>query len=396
MRGFLLKLLAASALIVMAEAAFQAGIWEPLAKPDSHAGTSVRLKRALTDPTVRRIDYVTLGSSRPEYGIDHALLAATAQQSGHVHADLTMPGSHWMTIGILTRWLQREHPEVRGGIVALSIADLAYPGNGNYELGIVYPFRDIGDIPWIAQHVPFERSDVESYGAYSALFGWRQDVRDFIAAPRQRRVSLNWFAQLPTSTMLFSNPESHGDMCAFGLDRLSACDRVDASTDPQHDGLKRQCKELRGMASGRSDFRLSQQPLSVSMQKTRDIVQAQLRATQWPEPPLVVLMPVPGIWTRDVLGIGLHDWALAILQPLADEGRIHLVDATGFFDRDGDAGCSAFFDFYHQNAEGRERFTRWLLPQVESMLYANPGSSGSRLSTTASQASNHLPTPARN
>ncbi|MEO6295656.1 MAG: hypothetical protein ABIO74_01020, partial [Dokdonella sp.] len=133
----------------------------------------------------------------------------------------------------------------------------------------------------------------------------------------------------------------------------------------------RQCKELRGSAAGRLDFGAlrQQQPLPDFMQKTRDVVQARLRAIHWPQPPLVVLMPVTRLWTHDVLAIGLHEWALAILQPLEHEGTIHLVDATDFFAADSDAGCRAFFDFYHQNAIGRERFTRWLLPQLKQTLY---------------------------
>lgn len=372
----LLTLLAPIMLVLMLEALFEAGVWEPLAQPASHAGTSVRLKRALTDPAIPRIDYVTLGSSRPEYGIDHALLAATSQRHGRVHADLTMPGSHWMTLGILARWLQREHPEIQGGIIALSIHDFMYAGNGDYETGIVYPFRRSADIPWMAAHVPFQRDDIASFGTYSALFGWRSDIQEFVRNPSARMATIDWYKTNRSSvSSLFENPESHGDMCAFGIDALTACDKVEASTDPDRDGLKRQCKELRGSATNRPDLGslMRQQPLPQFMQKTRDLVQAQLRAMRWPKPPLIVLMPVPRIWTHDVLGAGLHEWALAILQPLAAEGRIRLIDASDSFDADGDAECGMFFDFYHQNAVGRDRLTRWLLPQVESLLYQDAG-----------------------
>lgn len=377
MLRILLILLAPLLLLALLEVAFESGIWEPLAQPKSHAGTSVRLKQALSDASVPRIDYVTLGSSRPEYGVDHALLATTAKQAGRVHANLAMPGSHWLTIGVLAAWLQRAHPEVRGGIIALSIQDLTNPGNGSYELGIVQPFRHFGDIGAVSEHVAFDRADVATYGVYSALFGWRADIQEFVRHPFARKRVLQWFKHnRPPAYTLFENPESHGDMCAFGVDAIDNCDKVDASSDPERDGLKRQCKELRGDAAGRPDFGAlaHQQPLPEFMQKTRGVIQAELRAVPWPQPPMVVLMPTPRIWTRDVLGKGLHEWALAILQPLANEGRIHLVDATDFFAADADAGCSAFFDFYHQNAKGRARFTHWLLPQIEQFLYRDdPG-----------------------
>lgn len=58
-----------------------------------------------------------------------------------------------------------------------------------------------------------------------------------------------------------------------------------------------------------------------------------------------------------------------MLQPLVDEGRIRVVDATNLFSGDAEE-CSDFFDFYHQNAAGRARFDAWLEPQLEPMLDA--------------------------
>lgn len=371
MRRLAFTLLVAVALVAATEALFEAGIWEPLARPDSHAGTSVRLKRALASPAAARLDFVTIGSSRPEFGLDHAAIAAAAKARGFVHADLSMPGTHWMTVGILTDWLARHHPEIRGGVIALAVQDFAYPGNGDYELGIVAPFRRLSDIPWITEHVPFRREDIETYGDYSALFGWRQDIRDFVAAPRQRIRALTWYARQPAASMLFDNPESSGDMCHVGFDSLAACDRVAASADPKLAGLKHQCVEIRAATSGSLDYGalMRQVPMPETMRKTRDLVRDQLLRTPWPLPPVVVLMPMPRIWFDGGHANGIRAWALSVLQPLADAGRIRLIDATGFFDGDPDHGCSAFFDFYHENAAGRTSLTRWLLPQLEHDLY---------------------------
>ena len=368
----LLVLFAPIALLLLLEALFAAGVWEPLAQPASHAGTSVRLKRALEDPALPRVDYVTLGSSRPEYGLDHAMLADAAERMGRVHADLSMPGSHWTTIGILSRWLGRHHPEVRGGIIALSVQDLQYANNGSYELGILQPFRRVDDTPWIAARIPVKRNDLESYAVWSALFGWRDDIREFVRAPGRRLRSIEWYeTERPSRAMLFGGPTSADDMCAFGLEALEACGHVEASDDPRRDSLARQCRELRTHASNRIDIGAGMLHASLppAMLRTRDLVREQLQAVQWPLAPVVVLMPMPPLWQRDVLAPGQHEWALSVLRPLVDEGRIQLVDATDFFAGDADGGCSAFFDFYHQNAAGRDRFTRWLLPQLRHMLY---------------------------
>ncbi len=380
MRRLLIQLIAALALVLLVELAFQAGIWEPLAKPASHAGTSVRLKRALTDPANARIDFVTLGSSRPEYGLDHETIAAAAKRHGFVHANASLAGSHWMTIGVLSRWLARAHPEIRGGVIALSIADFEYAGNGSYELGIVYPFHRLRDIPWMMRHVPFSRDDPETWGAFSALFGWREDIRDFVIHPEKRIDSLDWFADHNPMRKLFENFASKGDMCAFGIESITACERVEATDTEAARRLAGQCRMIRDGATRRDarEARIRESPQPEPLRETGPLVRRTLRAIPWAQPPVVVLMPMPRVWTVDVLPASLHARALAILRPLVDAGRIRVIDATGFFAEDADGGCASFFDFYHQNASGRERFTRWLLPQLESALYRIDARAGSR------------------
>lgn len=374
MYQLVLKLLATVMTIILIDLAFQYGIWEPMAKPASHAGTSVRLKRALNDPHLKKIDFVTLGSSRPEYGIDHAALASAAQARGLVHADLSMPGTHWMTIGILGKWLARHHPEIRGGVIALSIPAFTNPGNGSYELGIVYPFHSISDLPWMAKHIPFNRNGAESWGVWSGLFAWREDIRDYVVSPRHRNESIQWFKENKTWEILFHNPESTGDMCAFGLDSLDACDRIEASQSKQAEGLRNQCRQLRNAAKNPADYDvLRQRPaLPPSLSEVRRLVRAQLKKMKWSTPPVIVLMPVPTIWTEHASPKGLHDWAVSVLQPLVASGDIRLIDGTDFFNHNGSTDCHAFFDFYHQNAHGREAFSRWLLPQIETDLYQAP------------------------
>lgn len=373
-----LLLLAAPLLIVLAlEALFRAGLWEPLARPDSHPGTSVRLKRMLTSADLTRVDYVTLGSSRPLYGLDHARIAASAHGRGFVHANLSMPGTHWMTIGALGRWLASHRPEVRGGIVALSIQDFSWPGNGSYELGIVQPFRAFFAVSDTMPYVPFDGSRIDTYGSRSALFEWREDVRDFARNPGKRLGTLRWYQRNRSSAQqLFANPESEGDMCAIGVTALSACDRTNDMDDGKSRQLAGQCELLRREATNRFDFRPAMASASPPerMARIRSGVERALRMLEWQETPVVVLMPVPALWKRDVLGRGQHEWARAVLQPLVDEGRIRVIDGTDFFSADSDGGCSAFFDFYHQNASGRERFTDWLLPRIAAD--AVPGTIG--------------------
>jgi hypothetical protein len=366
-------LLAPLLLLGLVEFAFRLGVWEPVAARYSHAGISVSVKRQLLDPELKRVDFVTLGSSRPLYGLDHAKLAALAKEHGLVHADLSMAGSHWMTIRSLSEWLHQNHPELRGGIIALADQDFAFSGNGSYELGIVQPFRRLGDSSMVNDHVPFDWHDIDTYGVYSAMFEWRQDVQNLFAHPsRLARIKGNLRGDW-NAGRLFANLDSLGDMCGQNYKIDAPCSSLRKSPDSSVD-LEQQCNQIVSVSNARPDFSslLETRPLPDFMQRNRTQIQSLLRSMQWSTPPIVILMPVPEFTRANPKSSGLHQWALEILQPLVDAGEIRLIDATGFFaDMEFDE-CHYFFDFYHQNAKGRAAFSDWLLPRIEPLLYQNP------------------------
>src|SRR6187549_584334 len=220
MRVRLMLLLALPLLLVLgAEVLFRCGVYESVAKPGSHAGQSIVLKRALGDPRLARIDTVTLGDSRAVYGIDHGALAASARAHGLVHANLTMPGTAWMTIGVLSDWLARRHPEVRGGVIVVAEPGFAYPGNGSYELGIVTPFRSFdNDSDWIQAHVPIAKGELASYGTLSALMVYREDVQDLLLHPRVRSEELRWWRAQDAVARIDTAVDERRDLCARPVD----------------------------------------------------------------------------------------------------------------------------------------------------------------------------------
>jgi hypothetical protein len=367
----ILKFIAPVLLLAVCEGLFRCGLWEPLVKPESHAGTSVRTKLALEDPALGPLAYVTLGSSRPVYGLDHEALAKLAQDKGLVHANLSMPGSHWMTVDVLTEWLVRHKPRLQGGIIASDLTSFMYPGNGSYELGIVAPFRGINDSTSVAEHVPFKLNDMATWGTYSALAHYREDIQDYVRSPLQRRESVAWWREHGSSAaILLRNADDSRDMCEFGVDSVAACNTIDGATSPGSDGLRHQCRELRAAQAHRPDFGqlLRNAPLPRDQQQVRDGIRARLSTLDWQQPPVVVLMPLTGAW-KEAAPIGLHEWTLSVLQPLADEGRIRLIDATDALAGDPAQTCSYYFDFYHQNNRGRAQLMQTLLPALQEALH---------------------------
>jgi hypothetical protein len=366
------KFLSPLLLVVVVDILFQLGVWEPLASPESNAGTSILRKRALSDPAFAHLDFVTLGSSRPVYGIDHAALAKAAAAQGYTYANLSIPGVHWMTVGMMADWLVQRHPEIRGGVIALSVQDFLAPGNGPYEVGLAYPFRSIGQIDAMAQHVPFNWHDPATYGLYSGLFAYHEDIQDALAHPVKRKELLSWFRALPPQHTLTENADVSSNMCATPIEHLSDCSRFVPDGTPGHDRIPEQCRLLQDKVRARYDLRPylnDSQSLPPHLQKAREIIRARLLALRWPTPPIVVLMPMPLVWQNDINPPGAREWALSVLAPLQAEGKIRVLDYTDAFSADSSTDCAAFFDLYHNNVAGRTHLMEQLMPELQQGLF---------------------------
>ena len=81
-------------------------------------------------------------------------------------------------------------------------------------------------------------------------------------------------------------------------------------------------------------------------------------------------MPVSQLWYRERAPTGADEWAHRILDPLVENGKIHLLDYSHFFDTESASRCDAFTDPFHQSELGMQELTADLLPKLEALLYA--------------------------
>ncbi len=356
-------------LLLLLEAAFRIGAWDPFAKPDSNAGMAIRVKQSVKALGPEKIDFVTIGDSRAVYGIDHGRVAALAKSNGFTHIDAAIPGMHWMSTELMLRWLKAQAPNLKGAIIATTVTGFSYNGNGDYELGIAAPLASFGDANWMALHVPFEQSNLATYGSYSALFQYRADIADLLKNPIARIKNIARDRQaINGGAALFQAQKVATNICAVPTNTIKSCAATPLSDS--NAALVNSCKSFVALSDNQVDFQqFDDQVKWPHLAVVKKIRQNQLSSLGFTKPPLVVLMPVPKVWRNELLPKGGEAWVLSILAPLAEQGVIELVDYTRFFDSYGDAECNAFWDLYHQNAYGQQKLTDSLLPIIEKYLY---------------------------
>lgn len=360
-RPILLRVLIPLGVIVLAEVLLRMGVWESMAEPSSRIGATVALKqRVLAD--AEPVQIVTLGNSRVEYGLDHALLAETAARHGKRHVLASLRGANWLTWTSLASWLKQRRPELDNALIAVSVADLFWENNGSYEIRMVEPFRT-GLWPPPEARALFDRQDSNTYAVYSALFAYRADLADYVRDPaaRHRVLRLQSEPKVPPGQSIERN------LCAIPSSSLASC-AAHAVTDLRHVDIVTECQQSLAAAQSREDWRVLNPAIAREREAVRALRQQQLGEMPFRRP-LVVLMPVLRLWRNEVYPNGYEPWVQQVLAPLVAAGRIDLIDATTFFDLNAGGECAAFVDLYHQNPSSAHALTVALLPQIETSLY---------------------------
>jgi hypothetical protein len=370
MRTDILKFVAvriaiAAAILAGLEFAFRQGAWEWMAKRESNAGQTIAMKRALQTLGPEKLDFVTFGDSRTVYGLDHERIAAVAKARGLTHASVAIPGMHWMSMETLVRWLREQAPQMKGAVIATTISDFKFLGNGTYELNMAAPFLRSWDAEWMSRHVPLDHVNLSTYGSQSALFLYREDIQDLMRYPARRiRDAGALLAKAPAGSTLFSRQKVATDICQVPLTSVAEC----AATPPAQPfaSTVMQCRQWQ--RETRMDFReTSKLPHLTEVANVRE---KQFRELPYAKPVLVLLMPMPEIWRREAMPLGAEAWARALLKSLQDKGLIEVHDFTDLFSGGNGPECAAFWDLYHQNTVGQDKLTDAVLPILEQRLYA--------------------------
>jgi hypothetical protein len=372
MRSLTLRLILPVLILLALELAFRAGVWERLTPKNSHIGKSARVTRAL-NAWSENIDFVTIGDSRAKHGLDHEMIAGAAKSRGFTHARLTIPGGNFLTETLLIKYLESEHPALRGGVFALSISSLLYPTGGDTELAIAQPLSSV----FKREKILLDRFDTNrpaSWGAVSSLYQYREYIQDFVQDPKARLEALR-NENYSDEWQLFASVPTVRDVCKVDWTDLASCAAY-SGNNRRDARVADLCGRWLPNTEPKPDVhqRFVRDPLGPYEENILDLRQEQFRSLNWPKPPLVVLMPISHLWYEKLAPEGADAWAHRVLDPLVKEGKIQLLDYTHFFGTETDSRCEAFSDPYHQSELGMQEMTADLLPKIEAWLYDSDSS----------------------
>ncbi len=351
--------------VLFIELIFELGFYEPFVKKESHSGTSIQFINAVKELGYENIDYVTLGDSRGNRGLNHSRVLEASGNYGQVHISLAMPGSHLMTFDILSDWLHKDFTNLKGVLILISSGSMLRTYNGTYELGIVEPFRSIGDYQSL-KYVPLEIHNVDTYGSIFSLFQYREDIMDFFLYPYKRLKSFLFAKKLSWADVITRANKNDFNICPINTETPDAClDSVKKIIDSAPDmpaGLLRNYEGVETVCERRSK-RLAM-PETGQIEGVKDSWRQLVSSLHFKNKPIVVLVPNHSFIEKYQYPPETDEWALSILRPMAENNEIILIDFSKRFN--GKEECLYFMDPLHLNSLGMETITNELLPVLRT------------------------------
>jgi hypothetical protein len=349
---------------------FRTGYWEDRVTLQSHAGRSVVTKRALASIDGSQVDYVTLGDSRARQGIHHKQMAALARAFGKQHINLALPGSHFLSLKVLSRLALDQLPQLQGMVLVIPPGFLQSMGNGEYELGIVRPLRTYTDSWEMMNHVPVQAGHIPSWGSFSDFAGYREDLlhwvnqrndseRHEVNALNIGRWWLEWTAEYPLQ------------LCGIDWHSDDVCDSVAAlsSADEAVANVQRYCRQSRGTMAvfkrGYDQWRAEKLPV------LKQAWQVFLTDLGQRVDLVVVTLPQHSLFEQRSLMNDAVSEADTFLADLQQQGHIHWLDLRTALSAAEIAECAAFRDPWHLNQQGQQIVSEQLEAYLRQHWYSS-------------------------
>jgi hypothetical protein len=247
-------------------------------------------------------------------------------------------------------------------------------GNGSYELALVAPLKNLGDGFWWQEHVPFDVHDLDSYGLFSGLALYRNDLQQLSAHPRQRERELGWWRkQLRKSDYLVASSILDGDLCALDLSSVIAClnnARPASMGADDFAAIQRVCADLQSrQASSRIDWGIAAN-VPAQTRRAEQFAADLIPQLRWQNHALILVLPTHPLWAS-ARPMAASARMADTFKAQQQAGQVRYLDYQDLFANTGVPTCRVFHDMYHLNRLGQQLVTDALLPELDWLYRYN-------------------------
>lgn len=206
-------------LMLLIEVLLRFGWYDQWVKPKSFLGNALHRMEAIEQVGLDQIDWITVGDSRFDWGLDHGALAAAQQQLQLEHVRMSFESSKFPAIQATTEWSLQHMPNLKGVMLGMTENNFAHYVVLDKQYKVAWPFKEQMDLE---TYQPLsDGQDGQQWLLQTAWMTYFDDIKAFIKNPLKRFQELK---RKPNQTELLGfKREMDLNLCAYPLKTLKDC-----------------------------------------------------------------------------------------------------------------------------------------------------------------------------
>lgn len=248
-KKFWLPILLLLILFIVTEILLRFGWYDRWIKPNSFLGSAIYRMNAISSFGIDQIDWITVGDSRIDWGIDHHAIAELRKEQGLNHVRMSFGSSNFVATQTTIDWSITNMESLDGVMLGLSENAFASLGYLNKQYKVAWPFRDNMDLHNYQPLVPGDH-----WSKYIYWFAWANyfdDIKAFVNNPLRRFKKYKSISTKHSQDAILNyRKNSQYNLCAHPLKTIDQCINSTQVIDhkkPELDGFKlinRHCSNL--------------------------------------------------------------------------------------------------------------------------------------------------------
>lgn len=363
-KKFWLPLLTLVLIFVITELFLRLGWYNSWVKPNSYLGNVFNRVKAIEKVGLDKIDWITVGSSRIDWGIDHAKLAKAQELQGHKHVRMSFGSANFISTQANIHWSIENLSSLQGIMLGASEYTFSHFNTVNNQYKAAWPFKHHMDFE---NYQPLaENQKLEIILSQLAWYTYFDDIKSLLNNPIARKNELQKEAE-SIDPLLFKK-NVNANLCAHALKTLQDCVKS-TNKIKSYSGKNRGFRVVNKICNNNTAIKRAQ--LNAPMPTERDY---QKLVNNWvnlinyvlekDKQFTLVLLPEHESFDYIINPANASEITANVLARVAESPNFNLIDLRDILE--GKQNCEYFSDPNHLNNKGIKLVTQAVLKHINN------------------------------
>ncbi|WP_154224041.1 hypothetical protein [Marinicella rhabdoformis] len=206
---------------ILSEYLLSFGYWDKLIKPKSYLGNAIHREKAVKAFGLEKIDWITVGDSRFDWGINHGKLRKERMKAGENVLRMSFEGADYFSMQATVNWSIENMPNLKGVLIGVNKSSFINSTVSERSLLVAWPFLNDSDL--VLYQSMSMKKNLKRYFYSFAWFAFFNDIKDFLKDPFLRVEKLKKHSYSSHLDTLDYNRNRTQNTCKYDLSSMETC-----------------------------------------------------------------------------------------------------------------------------------------------------------------------------